>query len=367
MTNTNKPSDKSLPGKITKFLPKTFGAATWMSPTKWAEQAIETELSKRPDHYSHQEMLGELDLPPDTIHHKIIMDDGGEIHVVELGSGPPIILLHGVILSVATWPYQLKELSKSHRVIALDQRGHGRSRPGIEGITLERLAQDLIEVMDALGVKKSVVVGHSMGGMVTMTAVTKYPREIANKISAMVLVATSADPLVNIPGLSLLVSLLSPGIKTVFHLISGRNALANIKPLRYVAARIILGGKPSPSNVEFAQHLIKAASAQILSQLWSQLLVFDVIEPLTRVSLPTMVLVGESDLLTPPWHAIRMVKAITGSELIRFPGCGHMIMFERHKEMNKIILNFAKHVQGTKSTQQGTVAKRRISQQDSDK
>ncbi len=367
MTSNQHPSHKSTPQGLAKFLPKTISAASWMSPTKWAEQAIEAELSKRVDSISSKHVLGELDLPPETIHHKIIADDGGEIHVVELGSGPPIVLLHGVILSVATWPYQIKELSKTHRVIALDQRGHGRSKPGIEGISLDRLARDLIEVMDSLNIRDSIVIGHSMGGMVTMTGVTRYKKELLGRIAAMVLVATSADPLVRAPGLPIVVNLLSPGINTFFHLISGRNALANIKPLRYIAARIILGGKPAPGNIEFAEQLITAASAQILTHLWSQLLLFDASKELPLVELPTKVLVGDSDLLTPPWHSIRMVQAIAGSELIRFPGCGHMIMFERHKEMNKIILDFAKQVYGTSAKGNGTVAKRSISNKRSSK
>jgi pimeloyl-ACP methyl ester carboxylesterase len=341
---------------LAKFLPKTLSATSWISPTRWVEQAIEHEMLKRPE-APERTVLGELDLPPETKHHRVVTDDGGEIHAVELGKGPPLVLLHGVLLSVATWPYQLSELSQHHRVIALDQRGHGRSKTGVEGINIARLGRDLLEVLDALDVHDAVLVGHSMGGMVSMHVATEHADELADHVSGLVLVATSGDPLVNLPGLPLAVKLISPWVRAWIELIRGRSTIASIPLLKYLAARVILGGSPSPSNIEFAKALITAANARILGSLWGELLVFDVTDSLGNVSLPTQVVVGDRDLLTPPWHALRIVSKIPNATLVRFADCGHMVMFERHREMNRIILTFASQVQ---SSSGGSVARRRI-------
>lgn len=350
-------SDPRVPGSpFAKFLPKTFSAAQWISPTRWAEQAIENEMMKRPE-ASQRTTLGELDLPPETKHHKVVTDDGGEIHVVEIGQGAPIVLLHGVLLSVATWPHQLRELSRHHRVIAVDQRGHGRSAPGLEGYSIDRLGRDLLDVLDALGVRDAVLVGHSMGGMVSMSVAIDNSERLAQHVSGLVLVATSGDPLFNLPGLSVFVRLVSPWVRLGIEVLRGRNALADVRPLRFMAARVILGGNPSPANLEFAKALIRAASARLIGELWGQLLVYDVTDRLGEITLPTTVIVGDSDLLTPPWHSIRMVRHIPNANLIRFAECGHMVMFERHREMNRVILNFARQVQ---SDLGGTVARRRI-------
>ncbi len=358
MPNSTRPSAPHPGNRFAKFLPRTISAASWMSPTKWAEQAIESEMMRRPEAPLSAGMtLGELDLPPESKHHRVITDDGGEIHVVELGQGPPIVLLHGVLLSVATWPYQIRELSRQHRVIAIDQRGHGRSSPGLEGYSINRLGRDLLDVLEALDVRDAVLVGHSMGGMVAMCVAIHRPKDLARHVSGMTLVATSADPLFNLPGLPVVVRLLSPGIRLFIEVAGGRAALANLRPLRYIGARVILGGKPSPANMEFAKALIRAASTRILAELWGQLLVFDVTDDLDKITLPCQVIVGDADLLTPPWHAIRMADKLRHASLIRFADCGHMVMFERHREMNRVILNFARQVQADSG---GTVARRRI-------
>jgi pimeloyl-ACP methyl ester carboxylesterase len=72
----------------------------------------------------------ELAVPEDVCHRVVPMRDGGESHLIERGDGPPLVLLHGANLSAEVWSYQLRDLAESHRVIALDLRGHGRSSAG---------------------------------------------------------------------------------------------------------------------------------------------------------------------------------------------------------------------------------------------
>jgi hypothetical protein len=85
-----------------------------------------------------------------AVHRTVATSDGGEIHVVERGQGRPFVLLHGVTLTSLSWQYQLIDLvDAGYRVVALDIRGHGRSRPGRDGFTLARLAADLHQVLVA--------------------------------------------------------------------------------------------------------------------------------------------------------------------------------------------------------------------------
>ena len=114
-------------------------------------------------------------LPADVVDHFVAVDDGGQIHAVERGQGPPIVLVHGVTLGVAIWAPQLRALADDgHRVIAIGQRGHGRSLAGEGGYSLERLADDLAEVLEALDVTGAVLVGHSMGGMVAQLLALRH-------------------------------------------------------------------------------------------------------------------------------------------------------------------------------------------------
>jgi predicted alpha/beta-fold hydrolase len=109
-----------------------------------------------------------LVLPRDLVHHEVVTDDGARLHVVERGSGPAIVLLHGLMLSSGLWVHQLSDLAERHRIIALDQRGHGRSTTGDRNVGVETLADDVRSVLHALDVRQCLLVGHSMGGMVAL-------------------------------------------------------------------------------------------------------------------------------------------------------------------------------------------------------
>lgn len=110
-------------------------------------------------------------LPPRTI----VTSDGAELAVIERGHGRPVVLVHGVVLSSLCWHRQLEDLGGEARVIAYDQRGHGESTSGRQGLTLDRLADDLFEVLERLDVRGAVLVGHSLGGMVAMRLLARHP------------------------------------------------------------------------------------------------------------------------------------------------------------------------------------------------
>ena len=193
--------------------------------------AFERRLVRRSAVTEADVLAAGLSLPAEVTYHSIETDDGGHINAVEIGQGPPIVLLHGVTLSCRTWAPQLRELSEQFRVIAIDQRGHGRSTPGRDGFgvrdtteppaslerlgrlarrrggwrrarptALERLAADLRQVLAALDVEHAVLVGHSMGGMVSLQALHDMPaEERRRRIAALALVSTSAGPILPFP------------------------------------------------------------------------------------------------------------------------------------------------------------------------
>ncbi|MBX3287294.1 MAG: alpha/beta fold hydrolase, partial [Actinobacteria bacterium] len=83
-----------------------------------------------------------LDLPPGVVHHHLPTPDGGSIHAIELGSGRPLVLLHGVTLRADVWAPQFHQLADRFRVVAVDLRGHGESTAGSAGYGIPRLAED---------------------------------------------------------------------------------------------------------------------------------------------------------------------------------------------------------------------------------
>ena len=98
------------------------------------------------------------------------MSDSVKLHYSEAGQGTPVVLLHGFPLTSAIWTAQQQQLADHYRVITPDLRGHGQS-PAPAGVyEMESLAGDLLALLDSLKIERAVIMGHSMGGYVTLAA-----------------------------------------------------------------------------------------------------------------------------------------------------------------------------------------------------
>ncbi len=300
-------------------------------------------------------------MPDDVTHHTISTDDGAKIHVVERGKGRPIVLLHGVTLSADIWALQMRELSEDFRVIALDQRGHGLSVPGTERFGKEtyeiknkessigspvtyRMAMDLKSVLEELDLRDVILVGHSMGGMVAM----EYSVNLASntpdeKVSALALTSTAADQLVRIPGIEGASEPLMVGVDSLLKTASRRKDHFIPKgDLSYWTTRLAFGKSPDPAHVCLTEDIIRAVAPAWVTEILSSLVKFNISSQLHTIKMPTSVLVGSSDVLTPPWYARRIAARITNSELYVIPGCGHMSMLERPADLAKMLQALAK-------------------------
>ena len=119
--------------------------------------------------------------------------DGGTIHVVNAGTGPPIVLSHGVTLSVRTWVRQLETLpAQGFHVVAFDHRGHGSSTLGESGFSVDNLGDDIRSVVERLDLRDAVLVGHSMGGIAVQSFLLRHPEVAAERVKGVVLLSTLA-------------------------------------------------------------------------------------------------------------------------------------------------------------------------------
>ncbi len=283
-----------------------------------------------------------LSVPGDLEHHFVRTDDGGRMHVVERGSGPPLVLVHGVGLSAAVWAYQLRQLSVSHRVVAMDVRGHGQSLPGLGGYSMDRLGDDVLAVLRALDVRGGVLAGHSMGGMVSLRLACRRPGELSAHVGALALVATQAGPLVTGPGHAWRAERLAALTRRTLRT-SNRMGLS-VRPggdIGAWAARLAFGQHPRPEHVELTRSLFVATPEETLAELYATIVGFDVRRDLGAVSLPSTIVVGSRDVLTPVRSARLLQRSIGGSELVRLPGAGHMLMLERAQELNQLLADLA--------------------------
>ena len=266
--------------------------------------------------------------------------DGGSLYVVEAGEGPPIVLAHGVTNSIRTWVHQLETLPRAgFRAIAYDHRGHGQSVAGTAGHSVENLALDLRTVMEAYDVRGAVLVGHSMGGVAVQAFVTQFPEIAAERVAGIVLLSTLATT----PGGSHSTRT-KRRIEQITNHAPDMGWVWNSPNLGFLAARLGFGRDPQPSHVELVRQMLAACPPATRLEAPRALIGLDLTAALPEVRIPTLVIVGTADFLTPPAQARLIAKLIPDARLEVFPGGGHMLMLERTEELDRMIVDFAHEV-----------------------
>jgi pimeloyl-ACP methyl ester carboxylesterase len=267
--------------------------------------------------------------------------DGGELFVVEAGSGPPILLSHGVTLSVRVWTKQLRSLAAAgFRVIAYDHRGHGDSPLGPAGHGLDQIAADLGSVIEAMDLRDVVIVGHSMGGIATQLFCLDHPEVARERVAGIVLLSTLArSPFAANPRLAQLMTGLADRLPDTAGALRARD-------LGLLIARLGFGKSPAPAHVEATRQMILATDPRTRREATSALAGLDITDRLPTLDLPALVVCGTADLITPLAESRRIARRIPGARLEVLAGGGHMLMFEQPETLDGLIADFARSVQG---------------------
>ncbi|MEW1634422.1 alpha/beta hydrolase [Streptomyces sp. NPDC093801] len=256
--------------------------------------------------------------------------DGSRLHVEVHGpeGAPAVVLSHGWTCSTAFWAAQIRELARDHRVVAYDQRGHGRS-PAAAAYSTTALADDLVAVLEtalAPG-ERAVVAGHSMGGMTVMAAAGR-PR-FAEHAAAALLCSTGSSRLVA----EATVLPLRPGrarTRLTRGLLGSPAPLGPVTPAtRAVLKYATMGPGSAPDRVEACARIVHACPAGV-RRAWSHVLAgLDLDDGLARLTVPTAVIVGRDDRLTPVVHARGLAAALPNCVgLTELTGMGHMTPVE---------------------------------------
>ncbi|MEW5631214.1 alpha/beta fold hydrolase [Streptomyces hydrogenans] len=258
--------------------------------------------------------------------------DGAELHAEVYGpeGAPAVVLAHGWTCSIGFWAEQIRALAADHRVIAYDQRGHGRSPvPGPGGYSTTALADDLEAVLAAtLGPgERAVVAGHSMGGMTIMAAAGRPG--FVQHAAAVLLCSTGPSRLT---AEATVVPLGPGGLRTR---LTGAvlGSKAPLGPVNGISRKILkyatMGPGSTPDRVDACARIVHACPRPSRHG-WSQVLAGLNLEADVReLRVPAAVLVGTADRLTPPVHSRALAEALPHcAGLTELAGMGHMTPVE---------------------------------------
>lgn len=247
------------------------------------------------------------------------------IHYREAGSGGEVvILLHAFPLSSAMWEPQLRALAARFRVIAPDYRGLGGSRPAPHASTMEGIVGDVLGLLRQLGIRRACVAGLSMGGYVAFELYRRAPE----LFRALALCDTR-------PGADTVAG--RDGRETY-----ARNALE--KGLGWVAddfAPKLLRPAPDAAVLAQVKAIIQGGTPEGVAAAQRGMATrIDSVPTLSRITCPTLVVVGEQDQITPLAEAKAMQAGIPGARLAIVPGTGHLPNLESPAAFNQILGSF---------------------------
>jgi pimeloyl-ACP methyl ester carboxylesterase len=236
-----------------------------------------------------------------------------------------VLLLHGLGSSSSDWSFQWPAFAPTFRLLAVDLRGHGRSRPGPGRVRIEALAEDVAALLAHLGEGPVHVLGLSLGGCVALALALRAPE----RVRSLVLINAFAR-------------LPRPGPRRAARLLT-RLALLAAAPMRVVAAHVARGLFPRPEQ----QALYEAAVASLSRTprrayfaAMRALAFFDAEGQLSAVRCPTLVVAGDRDFAVPRVAADRLARGIPGARLHVIADSGHASNIDQPEALNRAVLEF---------------------------
>lgn len=261
--------------------------------------------------------------------------DGVRIHYEATGfkKNPPVVLVQGLGAEKNSWNLQRAALALRWRTIALDNRGAGRSDKPEGMYDLEQMADDVIAVLDHAGVESAHVVGLSMGGAISQIVALKHP----SRVRSLTLVATACrnhewreELLASWAETAATDGMTSLGKEAARWMIGPRSFRRLVPALGWLGPLQLFN--PAGAFVSQVRAILRTPGTELHDEL-------------ANITCPTMVVVGNQDILTPRGDAEEIASLIPTAELVVISGGAHGLIIEHATTFNRILLDFLRRAE----------------------
>lgn len=313
--------------KVAKLLLGVVGLA---GAVHLGAKLILKQVAQNPDVYP----LAVLNKEPEGEEITMTRPDGTTLRLVAAGSGPTVLLAHGLGATLQEWNIVWSQLRRlGYRVITFDQRGHGRSTVGSDGIGSAQMAGDYKAILEHFDLYDVVLVGHSMGGFLANVFMLTYPNVAAQRLKGTVLFATFAgNVLKGSPQNQLEIPLIKAGIMD-------RVIQSDVYGSLFVVS-LLSSQARYPAIVQACLHIFRQGKLRPLLPIVQAFCEEDYYGRLPEIQTPCVIICGREDKTTPPWHSEEMGRLIPRARTVWVEGKGHLLNWEAPEALVEAIGSF---------------------------
>jgi 4,5:9,10-diseco-3-hydroxy-5,9,17-trioxoandrosta-1(10),2-diene-4-oate hydrolase len=268
-------------------------------------------------------------------HQRWVTIDGRQVNVVELGSGPPLVFIHGLSGSWQNWLEQLPVFAREHRVIAFDLPGFGASDISAQKISISGYGRFVNALLDELGVGSAAVVGNSMGGFIGIELAIRFPERVERLV--LVSAAGLSIEYLRIERALALLGVVENRLAAYTGWLASRSdALARRPRARQLIFGIVATHPerlPGPLVAEQVRGSGKPGFVPALDALTD----YPIRDRLGEIACPTLIVWGAEDKLVPARDADEFARLIPNSRKVVWPDTGHVAMLERPAAFNALL------------------------------
>lgn len=274
--------------------------------------------------------------------------DGEELYFHQKGQGVPILLLNGFVCSTHYWPEVVDFFAQTHTVLSWDYRGYGENKTpaDLTSIELTSFAHDVAALLDVYGARDAILMGHSMGVQLGFECFRRYPQ----RVKALVTICgTFENPFASLspaPQLRGVLAGIAKGLRPHSKVVA-----MTLKPLLRSRLALALAYQVGANAQLLPRHYLESLFRHVCAMDFSVAIrSFEAMvrhsarDVLEEIDVPTLIIGGEHDEMTPPERSQEIHQAIAGSECQIYKDCTHLAMLEKQEEvLGDIAAFFTRH------------------------